>query len=205
MNFNDLKDIIPYCLGIISTLIGIILGVIRIIEKIKQKQKEKLKIKDFSKQLILILIGLILILMGFIINIKYKCGDPIEINSPHTNDTVDGVIDIGGKVSCVAPNSEIAILIHQLPQKNIIEWWFIHTDCAPVQENNSWKLSNIIIGTEYMKGCGFDIFAYVVNDSICKIISQETKLSNNPPYAGTPNKPPYIYGAHAKITIKRKP
>ena len=151
---------------------------------------------------IFILIGLVLIL--FVIIIKPKCKFPeVVIKSLRNYELVNTNIDIEGKAFCVSPETRIVLLVHQIKQGNIPEWWFIHSECASLEGKSSWKLSGVEIGTQNLKGKEFEVFAYAVNDSICEIIHRIIK-NPNPPYHGTPYKPREIVGVFDKKTVKLK-
>ncbi len=163
-------------LGVLSNIIGIIVGIRAIKPPINRK---KFKINNFKTSIIYILIGLLFILIFIIF--KPECKLPeIRIKSLVNNDMVDEYIDVEGKVSCLNPDTKISLIIHQFEQDNIQERWFIHAECAAIESKNSWKFSNVEIGTYNMKGKEFEIFAYVTNDTICEIIHR-TVNNLNPP------------------------
>ena len=198
---NNLKMNIPMYihyiilgLGVINTIIGIIAGIIKIINQ------KNLKIKDFKNSIIFFLVGLVLILLFIIF--KPECKHPeIKIKSLSDCEKIDEDIDIKGNASCLASDAKIAILIHQFEQDNIQERWFIHAECASIEGNNSWKFTNVEVGTSNMKGKKFEIFTYAINDSICEIIHRKINKEN---YHGSSQKPAFISGVFDRKIVIRK-
>lgn len=182
------KEIITW-IGLIGTIIGIVKGIIEII-KIR-------KPRISSKTIIILLLGVIVLLIGIII--KPECKNPdIKITFPSNHSFVNNTIDISGNVKCCPVDYRVALIIHRVPKDNILEKWFIHPDCASVNSNSNWSISNVNIGTSNTQDLNYEIFAYLVPDSVCISIQ---KIVNDPLYQGTFNKPYQINGVYNKIIV----
>ena len=180
------KEIITI-IGLISTSIGIIRGIIEI-----------LRTKISLKTIIIILIGIIILLIGFIL--KPKCDNPfIKITSPSNEAYITNDIELKGYVKCYQSEYKVALLIHRRPQTNILEKWFIHPECAAINANFEWHLSNVNIGTNNVEVVNYELFAYLVSDSTWKLIS---KLIDDPVYQGSFSRPSQIIGVYDKINVK---
>lgn len=200
MSIQIYLELIGLVLGIICSVLGII-GGFQTIYKNKKKPGTKLRLMDFKNAIIFLLLGIVLILL--VVLIKPTCNQPkVMIKSLRMNELVCDEIGISGSAPCVSADKKIALIVHWVKQEGVLERWFIHPECATLESKNDWKLSNVEIGTTSMKGKTFELYAYVVNDSIVGIIQ---KITSDQSYHGTSSKPVQISGVFDRKTVIRKP
>lgn len=180
------KEIITI-IGLIGTIIGIIKAI-----------NEILKTKISLITIIIILIGVIILLVGFMI--KPKCDNPfIKITSPTNEAYISNEVEVRGNVKCCPSEYQVALIIHRRSTTKTLEKWFIHPECAAINTNFEWHLSNVNVGTINVKGENYELFAYLVPDSTCRRIHQ---VVDDPIYQGTFSKPTQINGVYDKIQVK---
>lgn len=186
--FYDILQIISLALGTILTLTGIING---------------LKGKEWKIVAIVLLSGILFLLVGIQLKGCFQCRNPkLTIDNPHNNDKIENHLLIMGHGSCLPPSRKLALLIHQKDKQdqNKIEQgaWFIHSECTILEDNGTWKLAEIKIGSPNTKDHEFEIYAYSLADSVCnKVIA----ISKDPLYHGSLSKPPEFSGVFAVVTV----
>jgi len=196
-SFYDILQIISLVLGIILTLIGIIKAVKAIIKGLKGK--------DWKTIALALLAGIIFLLVAIQWKVFFQCRNPkLTIDTPPNHDKIENRLLITGHGSCLPSNHKIALLIHQKDKQNQNEIeqgaWFIHSECAVLEDNETWKLSEVEVGTLNTKEQEFEIYAYSIPDSVCnKIIA----MSKDPLYHGSLSKPPEFSGVFTIVTVKR--